>query len=145
MREKAQVKGDVGVNLSGAKMESFIKSIGGEKKMVAIFGQELARDLLDFSMMLREASTSERFRNTSRSGQAIAFYDQAMEFVKRPAVALAKFFAQRKIGDAIITPGGRNYLTEGLAQGAKGQQLINVLGRASGQVGARTGREYLGQ
>ena len=152
MRKKAQVRGDVGVNLSGLKMESFIENIGGEKKMVAIFGQELARDLIDFSMMLREASTSERFRNASRSGQAIAFYDQAMEFVKRPAVALAKFFAQRKIGDAFIRPTAtfpqilsREYLTEGVLQDATGQQLINVLGRASGQVGARTGREYLGQ
>lgn len=145
MRKKAQVRGDVGVNLSGAKMESFIESIGGEKKMVAIFGQELARDLLDFSKMLREASTSERFRNMSKSGRSVAAFEQVMEFFRRPLTALAGFFAQRKIGDAFITPGGRRYLTEGVLQDATSQQLINVLGRASGQVGARTGREYLGQ
>tara|TARA_R100000458_G_C8069932_1_gene109190 strand:- start:296 stop:523 length:228 start_codon:yes stop_codon:yes gene_type:complete len=75
-----------------------------------------------------------------------------MEFVTRPAVALAKFFAQRKIGDAFIRPTAkfpqilsREYLTEGVAQGAKGQQLINVLGRASGQGLVRKGREDLGQ
>ena len=145
MRKKSQVRGDVGVNLSGAKMESFIESIGGEKKMVAIFGQELARDLLDFSKMLTEASTSERFRNMSKSGRSVAAFEQVMEFFRRPLTALAGFFAQRKIGDAFITPGGRRYLTEGVLQDATGQQLINVLGRASGQVGARTGREYLGQ
>ena len=145
MREKSQVRGDVGVNLSGAKMMSFIEGIGGEKKLVAIFGQDLARDLLDFSKMLREASTSERFRNTSRSGQALAFYDQMMDIVARPVVALAKFFAQRKIGDAFITPGGRRYLTEGVLQDATGQQLINVLGRASGQGVVRKTREDMGQ
>ena len=152
MREKSQVRGDVGVNLSGAKMESFIDQIGGEKKMVAIFGQELARDLLDFSKMLREASTSERFRNMSKSGRSVAAFEQVMEFFRRPLTALAGFFAQRKIGDAFIRPTAkfpqilsREYLTEGVAQDATSQQLINVLGQASGQLGARGTRERFAQ
>lgn len=142
LRDKAMVKTGGDDIISGANLETAIKGLGGtaangERKLRALFGDELAGDLINFAKMMREARVSDRYANRSRTGQVNEISNFFRDAFRTPFAVLGKYATQVGIGAGVITPRGRRFLTEGVAQGATGQRLINTLGRAAGQIGTR--------
>jgi hypothetical protein len=147
LRDKAMVKTGGDDIVSGAKLETAIDGLGGtaangERKLRALFGDELAGDLIDFAKMMREARVSERYANRSRTGNVNEISNFFRDAFRTPFAVLGKYLTQVGVGAGVITPRGRRFLTEGAWQDATSQRLINTLGRAAGQISAR---QFAGQ
>jgi len=131
--------------LSGAKMLSKIERMGGLPKLKAIFGDEMGQRVFDFAAMIKHADAGERLQNTSNTGRFMSLYNDLKDAVRRPLFAAGSIASQGALGAAVITPGGRKYLTEGVLQDATSQNFIRTLGRAAGQVGAHTAQDSFGR
>lgn len=128
--------------MSGSLLLSQIKKMGGPPKLKAIFGEELGKTLDEYATFLRNADVAERtLGNTSRSGAANQMFDLARLLITRPAVGLAMWATQGAAGSAVITPGGRKFLTQGVLQSPRAQSFIANIGRAAGQTGATAAQD----
>ena len=123
--------------MSGAQLLSQIKKLGGPPKLKAIFGEEMGKTIDEYATFLRNADVAERtLGNTSRSGAANQMFDMVKLALTRPAAGLALWATQGAAGSAVITPGGRRYLTQGIGQSPRAQSFMASVGRAAGQTGA---------
>ena len=129
--------------LSGARMLSEIKRMGGRDKLAAIFGEEKADDLMTFAGFLKEANTRERYLNASGTGPASEFISTMFELVRRPTVAIGRWLGMHGIARMMTSPsrasrGTRQWLTEGYGQGPRAQNIIESVGRVGARVPVRS-------
>ena len=125
--------------LSGSRMLSEIKRMGGYDKLKAIFGPEKADELMRFAGFLKESNVRERFMNTSGTSAANQFIATMFELVRRPSAAIGQWLGMHGMARMMTTRRGREYLTEGFPRAE------NILGQV-GRVGTRYGvREYRGE
>ena len=125
--------------LSGSRMLSEIKRMGGYDKLKALFGPEKADELMQFVGFLKESNVRERYLNSSGTSMANQFISTMFELVRRPSVAIGQWLGMRALANVMTKPGGRRYLTEGFP---KAENLLGQVGR----VGTRYGvREYRGE
>ena len=125
--------------LSGSRMLSQIKRMGGYDKLKALFGPEKADELMQFAGFLKESNVRERYINSSGTAAANQFISTMFELVRRPSVAIGQWLGMQGMARMMTKPGGRRYLTEGFP---KAENLLGQVGR----VGTRYGvREYRGE
>ena len=127
--------------LSGDRMLSAIKQMGGPPKLNAIFGDELGGQIFSFAAFLRDADVAERtLTNPSRTAVSNEILSFMTDLFSYPARALGRLGAMKIAGEAVMRPSGRRFLTEGAAQDATSQNLLTTLGR----LGARGSLRALG-
>lgn len=127
--------------LSGDRMLSAIKQMGGPPKLNAIFGDELGGQIFSFAAFLRDADVAERtLTNPSRTAVSNEILSFMTDLFSYPARALGRLGAMKIAGEAVMRPGGRRWLTEGARQDATSQNVLTTLGR----LGARGSLRALG-
>ena len=121
--------------LSGPRLESAIQAAGGKDVLTEFFGEEVTDQLIRFSKMAREVNPQDLV-NWSRTGRAIEFqnYAGAMSQGTQGIIGkIAQWAGTKALCEAVMSPGGRKWITEGYAQSPRGQTILNVLGRTAVQ------------
>ena len=120
---------------SGRRLESAIEAAGGKDVLAEFFGEEVTDQLIRFAKMTREVNPQDLV-NWSRTGRAIEFqnYAGALSQGAQGIIGkIAQWAGTKALGEAVMSPGGRKWITEGYAQSPRGQTILNVLGRTAVQ------------
>ena len=136
--------------LSGDRMLTAIERMGGPEKLEVVFGKDLGDKIFAFATFLRDANAAERgFANVSRSGASVQFAQNMARLFISPWTFFAERAGWSGLGEAVMTPGGRSWLTAGElpifggipTQGPAGQGILNTFAQLGTRLGAGSGAE----
>ena len=139
--------------LSGDRMLTAIGRMGGPEKLEIIFGKELGDQIFAFATFLRDANAAERgFANVSRSGASLQFAQNMARLFISPLIFFAERAGWKGLGEAVMKPGGRSWLTAGElpifggipTQGPVGQGILSTFSQLGTRLGAGEGVEAAG-
>ncbi len=145
---RAQATDPASGHFSGTRLLSAIQRAGGPEVLVEFFGRDATDTIMDFAKLAQDTNVSERlFKNFSNTGKANEFQTLASSGQRGMTGllgALGQIGATHGLGKAVLSPGGRKFLTQGLATGPGGQNILSVLGRLPVQQARTTGERSFG-
>ena len=120
---------------SGRRLESAIQAAGGKDVLTEFFGEEVTDQLIRFSKMARESNPQDlvNWSRTGRVNEMLGYAGALSQGTQGIIGKIAQGAGTKALGEAVMSPGGRKWITEGYAQSPRGQTILNVLGRTAAQ------------